>query len=371
MACLIETGCCGTYYSGLRTVIFEPSEYYFKKDGCRSRDLYREWAADALREESNECGQVIGGPDYAEGFEEGFVEYIYAGGSGEPPPVPPRKYWNVALRSGAGKERANQWFNGYRNGARIAANRGYRAAGVIPTSVVSDVNPYASQGFRQPIQSDLPSGTEALPSPPTANPFKGSSPPKATVEPGSTPDLTTRSNDDPEAAVPDKLSADVQAADVKPPLSEDVKGVTEADGIPVPAELVLPSTTTQLIPTQPKAPPSVQTPQGDSLSDPSSKSSSSGSPPDSPTQAAVKPMSVVTHAESERISADIQSPSPLLLAPADDSDSQSVPANLVDHQAPCQPNVGPGAKIVGGGNDDSPASNKSTITTRAAKLFTK
>src|SRR5262245_40493593 len=32
---------------------------------------------------------------YADGFRQGFVDYLNAGGTGEPPPVPPRKYWGV------------------------------------------------------------------------------------------------------------------------------------------------------------------------------------------------------------------------------------------------------------------------------------
>src|SRR5262249_32778353 len=103
-SCLSGSGCCGTYYLALRTLVIEPAEYCFRIGGHRSRDMYREWAEIALREETGCGAATMGGPDYAEGFEEGFVEYIYGGGTGEPPPVPPRKYWNVALRDSAGKD---------------------------------------------------------------------------------------------------------------------------------------------------------------------------------------------------------------------------------------------------------------------------
>jgi hypothetical protein len=72
--------------------------------------------------------------DYRSGFLDGFVDYTYAGGTGEPPPVPPRTFWNVQLRSLEGKARVNQWFAGYRHGARMAASGGYRALATIHTS---------------------------------------------------------------------------------------------------------------------------------------------------------------------------------------------------------------------------------------------
>jgi hypothetical protein len=138
---IFGAGCCGTYYLALRTLVIEPAEYCFRIDGHQSRNMYREWAESALREETGCGAATMGGPDYAEGFEEGFVEYIYGGGTGEPPPVPPRKYWNVEWRDSTGKDRANQWFEGYRNGARLAADRGLRSAGIVQTTGVGLAKP--------------------------------------------------------------------------------------------------------------------------------------------------------------------------------------------------------------------------------------
>ena len=85
------------------------------------------------------CWEV---PTTALGFRDGFVDYVYAGGNGEPPPVPPRQYWNVMLRSPEGKQLADQWFAGYRHGAQIARDGGYRDLGTIRTSFVSAGEPF-------------------------------------------------------------------------------------------------------------------------------------------------------------------------------------------------------------------------------------
>src|SRR4029079_17454825 len=55
-------------------------------------------------------------------------------GTGEPPPVPPRQYWNAILRTEHGKQRANQWFEGYRHGARVARDGDFREMGIVHSS---------------------------------------------------------------------------------------------------------------------------------------------------------------------------------------------------------------------------------------------
>jgi len=116
-------------------MIKEPAAYSWKHDRRRSVEAYRQWADLAWHEEANACPQLLGNPDYAIGFRDGFVDFVYAGGSGEPPPVPPREYWNVILRTPDGKQRANQWFDGYRHGAQVARDGGYRELGTVDSSL--------------------------------------------------------------------------------------------------------------------------------------------------------------------------------------------------------------------------------------------
>jgi hypothetical protein len=120
----------------------EPAAYSWKHDRKRSVEVYQEWAERAWLEIVGECPELVGNLDYALGFRDGFVDYVYAGGNGEPPPVPPRQYWNVMLRSPEGKQLADLWFAGYRHGAQIARDGGYRDLGTIRTSLVSAAEPF-------------------------------------------------------------------------------------------------------------------------------------------------------------------------------------------------------------------------------------
>lgn len=113
----------------------EPAAYSWKHDRKRSIETYRRWADQAWFEAVAECPHDLSDPDYAIGFQDGFVDYVYAGGTTEPPPVPPRKYWNVMLRSPEGKQRADQWAAGYRHGAQVARDGGYRELGTIRSTL--------------------------------------------------------------------------------------------------------------------------------------------------------------------------------------------------------------------------------------------
>jgi hypothetical protein len=93
--------------------------------------LYAQWADEEWVQQFGSCAEIATTSDYAYGFHEGFVDFCYAGGTGDPPPVPPRTYWNVAVRNAEGKERVQQWFEGYRHGARVAREGGYREMAVV------------------------------------------------------------------------------------------------------------------------------------------------------------------------------------------------------------------------------------------------
>jgi len=118
-----------------RTLIQEPLVYSWKRDRGRSIDTYRVWADEAWSEHSLAYPDLCGDDDYALGFRDGFVDYVYAGGSGDPPPVPPRHFWNVDYRSPEGHSAAAQWFAGYRHGAAVARDGGYRASATLKSSL--------------------------------------------------------------------------------------------------------------------------------------------------------------------------------------------------------------------------------------------
>lgn len=172
---------CTVWQNARRTIIQEPIVYSAKHDRKRSIETYRAWADDAWREHYSLYPEICSNDDYALGFRDGFVDYVYAGGNGEPPPVPPRHFWNVENRNGEGHAAAAQWFAGYRHGAAVARNGGYRARATLNSSLrlgphyQTDAFQYdaAPSPYARPQPSTMPA--EAVPAPPAeslANPYR-------------------------------------------------------------------------------------------------------------------------------------------------------------------------------------------------------
>jgi hypothetical protein len=64
--------------------------------------------------------------DYANGFKDGFANYLFRGGNGEPPPLPPAHYRKLRYQTPQGYQAIEDWFAGYRHGAVAARQNGYR-----------------------------------------------------------------------------------------------------------------------------------------------------------------------------------------------------------------------------------------------------
>ncbi len=126
---------CTVCQQARRTVCDEPASFSAILDRKRSVKTYREWADMAWCEERNACPAMPTSEPYALGFSDGFSSFVYAGGSGEPPPVPPRQYWNVCWRSPEGHAASDDWYAGYRHGARVARDGGFRDRAVIHSSL--------------------------------------------------------------------------------------------------------------------------------------------------------------------------------------------------------------------------------------------
>lgn len=73
--------------------------------------------------------------DYVLGFKRGYADYLEAGGTGQPPPLPPRRYWRVCYQSPDGRRAIDDWFDGFRHGAAVAQASGFRELIVAPSSV--------------------------------------------------------------------------------------------------------------------------------------------------------------------------------------------------------------------------------------------
>jgi hypothetical protein len=69
---------------------------------------------------------------YHDGFVEGFIDYVEAGGSGEPPYLPPFRYRLTKYRSADGVAVIEDWYAGFRHGAAVAQGSGLRELNVVP-----------------------------------------------------------------------------------------------------------------------------------------------------------------------------------------------------------------------------------------------
>jgi hypothetical protein len=70
--------------------------------------------------------------DYEDGFLEGYVDYLDAGGNGEPPMVPPFRYRLTCFKNEAGVRAVEAWYAGFRQGAAGARASGQRELILVP-----------------------------------------------------------------------------------------------------------------------------------------------------------------------------------------------------------------------------------------------
>ncbi|MCA9192641.1 MAG: polysaccharide biosynthesis/export family protein [Planctomycetales bacterium] len=118
----------------LRTSIIEPIQYSGYWDSKRERAQFQKLARQELehvrsvaRSETDNYAFSPFSSDYEAGFEAGFVDYLMYGGPGQPPALPPRRYWWSACEGCGVGTAMEDWFNGFRHGASIAMNSGIRA----------------------------------------------------------------------------------------------------------------------------------------------------------------------------------------------------------------------------------------------------
>ncbi|MBI1830580.1 MAG: hypothetical protein HYR84_03910, partial [Planctomycetes bacterium] len=93
--------------------------------------------------------------DYARGFKDGYVEYVFRGGDGEPPLVAPLRYRHMRYQTADGYAAIEDWFAGYRHGAALARETGARRWVTGPSSLPGEL---LAQG-----PPDMPTFAPALP----------------------------------------------------------------------------------------------------------------------------------------------------------------------------------------------------------------
>ena len=128
---LLATGCSSWHLAG-RTLHRELKFFSPVADGYRSCRQYRCWANEAWQAELEGLPADTFSKHYQQGFREGFLDYVFAGGTGLPPAIPPRRFWNIRYRSTSGDNAIAQWRQGFVGGTRAARKGGYRQRAVVP-----------------------------------------------------------------------------------------------------------------------------------------------------------------------------------------------------------------------------------------------
>jgi hypothetical protein len=132
--CSLGPGCGGPLSNVARTLIIEPAHFCKAENDWEECTRNRKLAETAWIEyRSVSPGQAYS-PDWERGFKDGFADYLYAGGTGLPPPVPPRDYWTTVYETESGHRAIEDWFEGFRRGAQAARDSGYRDVVTIPVS---------------------------------------------------------------------------------------------------------------------------------------------------------------------------------------------------------------------------------------------
>jgi hypothetical protein len=122
---------CSLFVKATRNVCFEVNRDF---DYLSSKIRYQSLATLAWEDlHRANPGQAVS-EDYVCGFKEGYADFLESGGSGEPPTIPPPRYWSSRYQTPEGYRAIEDWFSGFRFGAGVAKESGYRQWVVIPTA---------------------------------------------------------------------------------------------------------------------------------------------------------------------------------------------------------------------------------------------
>ena len=152
---------CSVWHLAHRTMYSELSQYPQLTDAKLSCRQYQRWAKDEWQRIIDTTGGGGYSSDYASGFIQGFVDQVYAGGNVQAPPMPPRKYWRVGYRNQRGRQAVQEWYGGFRHGAQVAKEGGYRQQAVIPSSLLGEHDPPAGGAATRASSSGRDAPTRA------------------------------------------------------------------------------------------------------------------------------------------------------------------------------------------------------------------
>jgi hypothetical protein len=92
----------------------------------REKARNQQWAEEAWQTVCKDTGAAAHSPDFAQGFKDGFAEYLFRGGNGELPLAAPLRYRDICYQNPQGYQAVQDWFDGYRLGTAKAHDSGAR-----------------------------------------------------------------------------------------------------------------------------------------------------------------------------------------------------------------------------------------------------
>jgi hypothetical protein len=167
--CTLGTG-CGIVKYGSHNIIEAPLDQVSElAECCRNRHMADQAWSEFQKAEPEHVYSV----HFARGFKDGYADYLYAGGTGDPPVAPPWRYRKVGYETPQGVQAIQDWFAGFRQGAYAAYVTGYRQFVVVPAAVSGAPGRYASQWPQQqaPAEATLPMPSKAMPEAPEEKPM--------------------------------------------------------------------------------------------------------------------------------------------------------------------------------------------------------
>jgi hypothetical protein len=139
--CMLGSG-CGIIEYGSHNLIEAPLDQVTELGECvRNKHM----ADAAWSEFAKGDPEHVYSAHFARGFKDGYADYLYAGGTGDPPVAPPWRYRKVGYETPQGVQAIEDWFAGFRQGAYAAYANGYRQFVVLPMAVSGMPARYASQ----------------------------------------------------------------------------------------------------------------------------------------------------------------------------------------------------------------------------------
>ena len=209
---LTATPGCNVFFLAKRTLKYEPRDFDLTLDEAAACEQYARWAEEAWGAYLDTAPSVSISPDFERGFREGFVDFVFAGGTGEPPAVPPRHFWRTMYRNPHGDQAINDWSSGFRTGASAAHHGGFRDRALVPVFAQLDTEREVRHQFT-PWQTEQPILTDP------------------TILQEETSTLKKQETKDPR---PDQFIE----APVEPPVQDNTTNVVPPDGsvLPIPNE---------------------------------------------------------------------------------------------------------------------------------------